>query len=458
MQAASFYLIKRVVYLSLPMAGSRFLQMLAGFFGMMMLAHLGHEVLAACALINMMSATFFLFFISIVFSISLTVSQAFGAKHFSEIGKMVQEGMLLGILLSVPLLVLYWFSGEIADLFHQRPLMVHYIRIYFHAAMWGAVPIMLQSCLQQFCYGILKQRVVMLVNLVTMLIGIVMSYVFIFGHFNFPKAGVAGLAYSFALQSTLGFLILLLIAFFSRDFQKYALFQRHSHKKFIYLRRIFNVGWPMSLQFGGELLAFMTMTMMIGWLGTNELAATQVTQQWLLLAIVPIFAFSEAAGILVGHAVGEKRYDTLPSIGHVFLLFSVSVFALPSIFFILFPDFFASFYLHPDALDYADILHLTHWLFLLLAVTIMIDAIRDVLSGLLRGLYDTRFTMHIGLIVMWCLVLPSGYFLAFPLHWGVIGFRLGGNIGLLIGAAIVYCRWIKKIKEYNLFNSSYNKN
>lgn len=64
----------------------------------------------------------------------------------------------------------------------------------------------------------------------------------------------------------------------------------------------------MSVQFGGELSAFFVVTMMIGWLGTDALAAVQVTQQWMFLIVVPIFAMSEAAGILVSQAVGAKEY------------------------------------------------------------------------------------------------------------------------------------------------------
>lgn len=446
MKKISFDQINKVINLSLPMAGSRLLQMLGGFFGTMMAAHLGKTVLAACALIGATMSTIWLIFISIVFSLSMVVGQAYGAKKYAEIGAIVQQGILLSLLLSMPLLFLFWFSSDIVQLFHQSAIMVHYVKIYSHAAMWGATSIMLQACMQQFCYGVLKQKLVIWINFFLLIIIVFLSYIFIFGKWGFPSFGIAGLAYAFAIQSTIGFLLIIIICFFSNDFKQYQLFKKHTHKNLLHLKQIFQIGWPMSVQFGGELLAFFVLTMMIGWLGVNALAATQITQQWLLLIIVPIFAMSEAGGILVGHAVGAKQCYALNSIGNSSILFSTSIIFLLGIFFSIFPNFFAQFYIDIHNPSNFIILKLTHGLFILLAITLLISAVRDILTGLLRGLFDTQFAMRLGLIIMWFLVVPLGYFIGFTLHFGVIGFRIGGNIGLLVGALIIYYRWAKKVR------------
>src|SRR5207237_618850 len=104
----------------------------------------------------------------------------------------------------------------------------------------------------------------------------------------------------------------------------------------------------------------------------------------------------------------------------------------------------------------AAILHFVRPLFILMAITLIFNSMRDVISGSLRGLFDTQFPMRVGLIVMWCLVLPLGYLFAFPLHMNVVGFRLGGNIGLLIGAAIIYWRWVTKVKSYSVGSTIFN--
>ncbi|EKD78152.1 MAG: hypothetical protein ACD_42C00021G0002 [uncultured bacterium] len=441
MSSTTVIQIKRVVSLALPMAGSRFLQMLSGFFATMMVSHLGKIVLASCALINATLTFVLLIFISIVFSLSFIVGQSYGAKKYDEVGALVQQGIILSLILSIIMIVLFYFVTNILTLFHQSPQMLVYVRHYFHALMWGVIPIMLQSCLEQFFYGVLKQRLVITVNLFSMFVGVLSAYILIFGKCGLPALGVTGLGLAFAIQAWFDFLLLLICCRVLKDFKKFELFKTRPVAHWIHLKKIFSVGWPMSVQFGGELGAFFVMTMMIGWLGTNALAVVQVTQQWMFLIVVPIFAMAEASGILVGQSVGAKELTQLSVINRTSLWLSLSLVAMVDVGFIFFPHFFASFYLNARDINNPQIMRFIHPLFILMAITLILNTIRDVVSGSLRGLLDTQFPMKMGLFVMWCLVLPLGYFFAFPLHMSVVGFRLGGNIGLLVGAVAIYWRW-----------------
>lgn len=438
----------QVVRLSLPMAASRFLQMLSGFISTMMVSHLGKTILASCALIGATLTPILMIFISIVFSLSFIVGQYFGAKKYQDIGALVQQGALLSLILGFLMMLCCWFADTALSYFHEDPAKLIYVRQYFHTLMWGAIPILMQSCLEQFFYGVLKQRIVIAVNFCSVLLGVPIAYTVIFGKFGFPALGVGGLALTFVIQAWFGFLSLLLCAYLNKAFQPFALFKKRSLANLVYLRQIFRIGWPMSVQFGGELGAFFVVTMMIGWLGTNALAATQVVQQWMFLVIVPIFAMAEASGILVGQAVGAGQHHALNAIARASLLLSLGLVVLVDVGFVFFPHFFAAFYLSAKDAANLDVLHLVPPLFALMAITLIFNSIRDVITGSLRGLFDTQFPMQIGLLVMWCLVIPLGYFFAFTLHLNVIGFRLGGNIGLLLGAAIIYWRWRVKLRSY----------
>lgn len=438
--------MKRVFQLSLPMAGSRFLQMLSGFIATMMVGHLGRTVLASCALIGATLSVFLLTFIAMVFSLSFIVGQSFGAKKYDEIGILVQEGMLLSFLLSIVMMIFCWYAADFLRLFRESPILLIYVRQYFHALMWGVTAIMLQSCLEQFCYGVLKQRLVIAINFLSMLLGIPLAYVLIFGKYGCPALGVTGLGLTFTIQAWFDFALLLFCCYRFSDFKKFELFKSRPHAGLVYLRKIFQIGWPMSLQFGGELGSFFVITIMIGWLGVNALAAVQVTQQWMYLIVVPVFAMSEAVAILVGQAVGAKEFAELKAIGNSSLILSLGLVLIFGIGFVSFPNFFASCYININHANNLGILHLIHVLFFVTAITLILSTVRDVVSGMLRGLFDTKFPMVVGLLVMWCMVLPIGYLFAFPLHFGVVGFRMGSNLAMLVGAAIVLWRWKMKLK------------
>ena len=440
-------LVKRIVKLALPMAGSRLIQMLSGFVGMLMLAHLGHQVLAAGALMTSTLITIIVVAISILFSISVVVGQAYGARKLFEIGTIVQQGSILALLLSIPVMILFWFVNHILLWAHQLPNLVHYIRQYFHALEWGVPAFMVLSCLQQTCYGMLKQRLVIILNVICLLIFIALAYVLIFGKLSFSSYGVGGLAYALDIQGWLNIGLLLLSFYFIDDFKPLELFKKRNHEGWLYMRQLFQIGWPMSLQFGGELFAFFMISIMVGWLGTTALAAMQVVQQCFLLFIVPMFAIAEATGILVSQSLGSKRLGEVKHIANICIITALSLVVIFSLIFILFPKVLASFYINIHDPENAVVLHLIVTLFFIMAFALIFDTVRNIASGALRGFYDTRFAMWTGLIIVWVIGLPLGYSLAFPVHLGVIGFQIGNAAAFFIGALAVVWHWRQKLRR-----------
>ena len=65
------------------------------------------------------------------------------------------------------------------------------------------------------------------------------------------------------------------------------------------VRRLTKIGLPIGVQATSEVLAFSAITIMIGWLGSEELAIQQMAVQYFILLVVPIFALSQASSILV---------------------------------------------------------------------------------------------------------------------------------------------------------------
>ena len=279
------------------------------------------------------------------------------------------------------------------------------------------------------------------------LIFVVMAYVLIFGKLGFKMYGVPGLSYAFVIQAWLNLLLLVLSFYFIRDFKPLQIFSKRNYKDWYYLRQLFHIGWPMSAQFGGELMSFFVVSIMVGWLGSAALAAAQITQQVVFLCVVPMFAIAEATGILVSHSVGAKQYHEIKHIWQVCIGFTLLVTIGLGLIFILFPKWLTSFYVDIHIPVNADVVHLTVWLFVILAFVLIFDSVRNVASGALRGLYDTRFAMITGIVVTWVVGLPIGYALAFPGHLSVIGFRLARAFAMLIGAVLVVWWWYRRLKK-----------
>lgn len=440
-------LIKRVLSLAMPMAGSRLIQMLSGFIGMAMLAHLGAGVLSASALMTSTQIAIIVSFISLLFSASVVVGQAYGAKQYYEIGSIMREACVLSLMLVLPMVALFLVIDHILLWAGQLPSLVSYVRVYFHAFIWGTPAYVLIAALQQSCYGMNKQRFVIISNLCALCLFILSAYVLIFGKFGIPAQGVAGLPYAFAIQAYFNVCFMLCCFYFQKQFAELQFFSRRKNQGWKYLRQLLQIGWPMSVQFGGELLGLFVVTVMVGWLGKAALAASQVAQQWMFLFIVPMFAIAESAGIFVSQSVGAKRYRETRHTTNV-CVWILTVFAiLATLLFAIFPKPLASLYINVNDIRNAATVHLIRILLVLLIFFLTFESWRHIFAGSLRGLYDTRFAMWVGILIIWFVSIPLGYLFGFTFHWGVIGFRVASSIALFTGAILLFARWRQRSGE-----------
>lgn len=446
---SSFEAGKRIFALALPMAGSQLINVASGFLCMAMLASLGHEVLAASALIFSTQLSIMVSGTSVLFSLSVLIGHAYGAKDYVSIGNYLQQGWTLALLISTPIIVLFLNIDTVLLLFGQSKEIVDIVQAYFHAFVWAVIPGFLSTCNMQFGYGIRKQVLIVSVSLMSVMILLISAYTLILGKFGFPKLGVSGLGYAIAAQYSFFFMFTTLFFFHEKSFARFKLFRYRVHQHLDHFAKMFRVGWPISVQMGGEMLSFFVSGIMIGWIGTVALASYQIVNQYYFLIVIPIFSLSQASGILVGHACGAKQFHEVKKLSHASIGMVLIASSMVAVAFLGFPKTLASFFMDTNNPANSATLHLTIVIFSIIAFSQIFDAVRNVLIGILRGLFDTRLPMYISLLTIWVIGMPLSYLLAFPMGFGAPGFVIGGMIGMLGGVTIMIYRWHKLANNTN---------
>ncbi len=444
---------KSLVKLALPMSMTQVINMGSVFICSVMLSHLGHEVLAASALIFSTQMTLFMMGMSILFSVSFLVSHACGANKKESVGLYAQQSWLIGVIASVPMMIILWNIGPILRFVHEPVALTYIVQKSMHGYIFGILPGCLLMGNLQVLYGTQHPRIALMVTAGGVLVLMLTSYVLMFGKLGIPSVGVMGFGLGVASQMTFSFIVTSLILIFKSDFKKYQLFNfstywgatREWSKGFKVLKEILNLGWPMSVQICGELLCTMVSTAMIGWIGVNQLAASQIVNRYTLLLLVPVFAFSQAMGILVGSARGSKDFYRIRLLGKVGLKYVASMSFLFLLVFVFFSKALAMPYLDSTREEFLPTLHLTLLLFGIVAFTQFFDSIRNTMTGALRGLFDTRYPMLISIFSIWGVGLPLSYVLAFIFHLGLMGMALGNLTGIFIGMLLVLYRWRMKV-------------
>lgn len=435
---------KKIIGFSLPMVGQRLVIATNGFVGMLMIARLGHAQMAAGALVTSVYTMLFVIATSIIYSIGVIGGQLYGAKKYLELGKILRQAWLLGVVIGVMLTLSLWYISPILLLFKQDKHLVLLTQNYFHVLAWGALPLMILFTSSQFMVSVSKPTVSLFLSVMSIVVTLIPAYGLVFGKLGLPAVGMTGVALAITMKNYIICGVALIYLIFSKYCKKFEIFKFVSDQGFYYFKRLLQVGVPISIQFAAELSAFCMGTFMMGWLGQTVLAAWQVVLQLNVMAVMVPFGISQASGVLVGHAVGEQQLQQTRVLSYAAISIGLFCALIISAAYLIIPKVLIGFYINVHQLVNAKLVHIAVLLMAIGAISQFFDAARNIATGALRGFHDTKVPMWVGILATWIISLPIGYFCAFILHWGPVGLSCGFMIGFFIGVVLIMKRLHEK--------------
>ena len=378
------------------------------------------------------------------------VSQSYGAKDIKGISLCFKQGLIMSLIFALPMMLFMRFSPVILTWTGQDPVVIKFAKPFFYALIWAMLPTNLMVLISSFLTGITKTRIAMFMSIVIVPIEIFFYYVFLYGKFGMPKFGLAGIGYALTVSNTLTAIFFLCYLYFSTEFKNYNLFVRwwKINKKF--LLELIRVGLPMGAMFCIEVALFAVVAIMMGKLGTTVLAAYQISYQYLMIALVVIFGLTQSVAVRVGNEVGRNNRSSLKLVVLVNIGMTLGIVSVFSIFYLFFPKVAISIDLDVQAANLRSLVDLTVNFLSIVAVIILVESIRIINLGALRGLKDTKFPMFVSMLGYWCIAFPCSYLLAFKLKLGGAGILWGIVIGLSITGIILFIRFNRLVKYIDL--------
>src|SRR3546814_475950 len=133
-----------------------------------------------------------------------------------------------------------------------------------------------------------------------------LDYMLIFGHFGAPMLGLVGAAIASVCANLLGCIFLVVYSGTQEATRKYELFVRFWRPDWGAIREIVTLGLPISFTILAETSLFATASLLMGTIGTKELAAHGIAMQLISIAFMIPLGLSQVATVRVGLAYGRS--------------------------------------------------------------------------------------------------------------------------------------------------------
>lgn len=267
-------------------------------------------------------------------------------------------------------------------------------------------------------------EIVLFPNILTIFcvfLNIILNIIFVFGWDAIPSMGAVGLAISsLIIRYFMGFVLYI--------YCKMNMRINNYHEKGYY-KNLIKIGLPISIAILIEFVAFNSIAIFMGRISGVYAAAQNLVCTLTTISFMVPLAISNAIAVKVGYANGANNLNDLKKYSYTGVGLSVGFMICSSIIFSTLPKYIVSIFTTDSVLYNVSIP-----IMYILSIFQIFDGIQISLSGICKGIKQTKIVLLANLAAYWCVSIPLGYYLAFYKNMKLIGFWLG-----LLSASLVLC-------------------
>jgi len=402
---------------------------------------LGPTFLAAGTLATTFLMPFLVGGIGIVGAVAPLVAQARGARDIKAVRRVVRQGMWAAIAIATVLIPVLWQIKPIFAALGQDPGATIMAEQYIHVAVWMLFPALGIIALRSLLSAFDSTRIILLITLGGVVFNAAVNYALIFGNFGFPRLELRGSAIATVLTNVLMFALMLTYVLRHRRFKRFNIMIRFWKPDWPRFREIFRIGTPIGLTVLSEVGLFTAAALLMGLLGTDEVAAHAVALQCASMAFMVPLGLGIAATVRVGIAYGRGDDEGVRKAGWTAFVLGTGFMALTCVLFLTMGPLIVSWFLDPRSPANTNALALAVTFLAVAGLFQIVDGAQVVAAHALRGLSDTTVPMIVAIIGYWVIGLPVAYILGLVLDMRGVGIWLGLAAGLAVAAVVLVARF-----------------
>jgi multidrug resistance protein, MATE family len=418
-----------------PVALGQLLQMGMNLTDMLVIGHLGKEPLAAAALAQGLWVFFWFFGMGLATVTAPMLAQAQGEGDTAGQARILRQGLGLNSLIGLGIALFLGSSETLLLWLGQAPALATEAAHYLDALRWSIPPLLLMTVVRNLLVTYHRANLSLVFAAGAFGVNAALDLLLVFGGQSIglpwiPAFGLIGAGIATATGCWLMVAAMLVYIITQAPFAPLWKAGGAWWPEAALWRRMLTLGLPISITMVMEVGLFAIAGIMMGWLGTDALAAHQIAILLASLTFMVPWGISQAATVRIAAAVGRGEPEAAVRAGWVAQGLGLAVMGSAAVIFWLVPYPLARQFLDAGAAANVAVLELAVTYLAIAALFQLFDGMQVIGTASLRGLSDTRVPMLFAVLGYWGVGLTTSYLLGFVLDWKGVGVWIGLALGL----------------------------
>jgi len=407
--------LKKLLTIGIPIAIQNLIMSSMNIVDVFMVGQLGEVEIAGLGLANQI----FFLMILILFGInsggSIFIAQFWGKKNIPKIRQTVGISIVLGVIVTLFSFVgVELFSKGLMGIYTKDINVIARGSEYLVIVAWSYVFTAVGFSFAIALRSIGNTKVPMYTSLISLVINLILNYIFIFGKLGFPAMGVKGAALATVIARIIECIAMIVITYSQKYEIAGKLKEFFSFEKEM-LSRFVKISLPVIFHESFWALGVTTYNVVYARIGTSSIAAVSIEGSIERLAFVLFVGIGNAASVMIGNKIGEDKeeeaYDyaiKFAKIGPLLAIFMGIFLAIIS------SSILKMYNVSEEVYTYSKILLIMFAGYMPFKVFNMINIV-----GILRSGGDTKAGLFLELSGIWLIGVPLALFTGFVMHWSV---------------------------------------
>ncbi|WP_405221287.1 MATE family efflux transporter [Lentisalinibacter sediminis] len=426
-----------------PLIAAYLVEMAMLIIDMIIVGHLGSIELAAVGLAGDWFYVLLLIGMGTVSMVAVLVAQARGRGDMQAAGRVVEQGLLVATVFSLPVMIATWYLAPLLGLAAQDPRVVAAVAPYAQALTFAVLPILWFTVLRNYVTAVEKPMVIFVLSVAALILNAGLNYTLVFGHFGFPALGVLGAGLGTTIVSWLMF-VALAIHVGGRGGLRVRWSRAILRPDRPLAGKLVSLGLPVA---GAQLLSggmFTVAAVLVGLLGAVQLAAQQIVYTVVYVSLSVAAGLGDAVRVRVAFGTGKGSPPAARQAAAITLRMGLAVLGIAAVVLWFFPAAIVELFLDPAQPDARAVREAAASFAFAAGLFQLLIGLQIIAANAMRGLGDTRTPMLYAVLGYWLLGLGSGTVMCFVFCLGGVGLWWGMTGGVAVSSTLMTLAFFRK--------------